>query len=129
MKSQREIVKKYQALLSRVAKDDYYKIDLANRVNCYVCSCGHITKTRDIDPGVTPAMHQCESCEKLAHSTFYRDVAPTVKPTQEWYRPTLDECLKSKKSEALLDHIFKGGLLCRPIKETPPEKHFSQIAS
>jgi hypothetical protein len=87
-----------------------------NRVNCYFCKkCGHITKTVDIDAGVTPFMHECEKCGELAISSFYKDIAPNSSPTQEWYRPTLEESLKIK-SDGLLRHIFSGGLNIRKIK-------------
>ena len=115
MKSQREITRRYNKLLTEVETDDFQKIDLTNRVNCYVCKCGHITKTKDVDAGVTPAMHTCEKCNDFAHSTFYTDVAPSQKPTQEWYRPTLKQVLKMRKNEELLEHILKGGLDVRKV--------------
>ena len=116
MISQRQIQKKYAALLKDVATNDYYKIDLTNRVNCYKCVCGHITKTKDIGPGVTPFMHRCEKCGKMANSSFYVDIAPQQKPTEEWYRPSLKEVMKLRSDIFLLDHIFNGGLNVRKIK-------------
>jgi hypothetical protein len=116
MKSQREVEKKYNELMQRVATDEYYKIDLTNRVNCYICSCGHITKTKDVDAGCTPMFHSCEKCGKSARSTFYKDIAPEKNPTQEWYRPSLSKVLKMRKNESLLDHILSGGLDCRNIE-------------
>ena len=116
MISQRQIQKKYASLLKDVATNDYYKIDLTNRVNCYKCVCGHITKTKDIDPGVTPFMHRCEKCGKMANSSFYVDIAPQQKPTEEWYRPSLKEVMKLRSDIFLLDHIFNGGLNVRKIK-------------
>lgn len=89
-----------------------------NRVNCYVCKkCEHITKTIDIDSGVTPFMHQCEKCKEFATSTFYRDIAPDLKPTQEWYRPSLEQVMKMHRKEKfnLLDHILQGGLDVRMV--------------
>ena len=62
MESQSSVERKYKKLMQDVATSDYYKVDLSNRVNCYVCKCGHITKTKDIDAGVTPMMFTCESC-------------------------------------------------------------------
>lgn len=115
MKSQKQIKKEYNDLLKRVATDDYYKIDLANRVNCYVCSCGHITKTKDIDAGVTPFMFTCENCGQYARSTFYQDIAPNKNPTFEWYRPTLKQVLKMRNKPDMISHIFNGGLDYRKI--------------
>jgi len=116
MDSQREIERKYKALLHDVATNDFYKVDLSNRVNCYMCQvCNLITKTIDVDSGVTPFIHTCEHCGNIAHSSFYQDIAPNLKPTQEWFRPSLKEVLKMRKKPGLLDHILQGGLDVRKI--------------
>ena len=125
MESQRYVQKKYNELLEKVKTDEYYDIDLENRVNCYHCKCGHITKTQDIDKGVTPAFFGCEKCGEMAHSSFYHDIAPNQEPTIEWYRPTLKQVLKMRKNEAMLDHILSGGLDHRKIKTMPDD--FSSI--
>ncbi len=124
MKSQRAIEKAYNKLLHDVANQSFYtKTDLTNRVNCYVCQkCLQVTKTIDIDSGVTPFFHTCEHCGADAQSTFYKDVAPHMKPTQEWYRPTLKEVLKMRKKEGMLDHILQGGLDVRIISALAIEK-------
>ncbi len=109
--SKRQVEKRYNKLLADVKKSDFYtSIDLNNRVNCYVCSCGHITKTKDIDSGVTPFIFTCEKCEREARSTFFKDIAYGQNPTFEWYRPTLKQVLKMRKNPAWLDHVLKGGL-------------------
>lgn len=115
--SKKQIIKRYEQLLQDVETDDFYtKIDLANRVNCYKCpTCGHITKTKDVDPGVTPFMHRCEQCAGMAQSTMYNDIAPHKEPTQEWYRPTLAQVLKM--DYGLRDHVLRGGLDVRKIKK------------
>jgi len=115
MISQRETERKYNALLKDVATKDFYKVDLENRVNCYKCDCGHITKTKDVDAGVTPFMIICEKCNGIARSTFYNDIAPEQEPTQEWYRPTLKQCLKLRNDFDMLEHILNGGLDVRKI--------------
>ena len=116
MISQREVERRYNKLLKDVETDDYYKIDLTNRVNCYVCDCGHITKTKDIDAGTTPFFHRCERCGTLAKSTFYKDIIPDKQPTEEWYRPTLKEAYKMRKEPEMLNHVLNGGLALRKIK-------------
>lgn len=121
MYSQKEIQSKYQRLLQDVKTKDFYKIDLTNRVNCYRCSCGHVTKTVDVDAGVTPFMHECEECEGMAYSTGYKDIAPWQKPTQEWFRPDLKAVLKMRKNPDLLDHVLRGGLDVRKIPVPEPE--------
>jgi hypothetical protein len=110
MESQRQVEKKYNKLMQDVATSDYYKMDLTNRINCYVCGCGHITKTKDVDAGCTPMMFSCEKCGGIARSTFYKDIAPEQQPTIEWYRPTLKQVLKMRGKEGMLDHILQGGL-------------------
>jgi hypothetical protein len=116
MRSQREVKKTYNKLLEQVNTSDYYKIDLTNRVNCYRCiDCQHITKTIDIDAGVTPMFFSCEKCNGTAKSSFYKDIAPAQKPSFEFYRPLISEFVKLRKNDALLSHVEKGGLLCRAI--------------
>lgn len=117
MKSQREIKRLYDELMADVQTNNYYKVDLKNRVNCYTCACGHVTKTKDIDAGCTPFMHSCEKCGGMARSTFYNDIAPNQMPTEEWYRPTLKQLMKMRNDEPMLDHIFGGGLDVRKIQK------------
>jgi hypothetical protein len=118
MKSQRQIERDYNKLMNDVKTSDYYKIDLTNRVNCYTCqSCGHITKTKDIDAGVIPFMFMCEKCNGTAYSSFFKDIAPNQEPTIEWYRPTLKQILKLRNKPDVLHHIFNGGLEYRKINQ------------
>lgn len=108
-----QIVEQYHKLLEEVATHDFYKVDLTNRLNVYVCdSCRHATVTKDVDAGVTPFMHNCEKCGGTAISRMYR-VDPNLKHTQEWYRPTLEELLKM--SPGMIDHILQGGLAFRNL--------------
>lgn len=118
MESIRQVTKRYNKLLVDVATKDFYKVDLTNRVNCYVCSnCGHVTKTKDIAPGVTPMIITCEKCQRItARSTFYKDIVLDQEPTIEWYRPDLKETLKTRRYPNLLEHILSGGLCHREIK-------------
>jgi len=113
-----QITKKYNELLEDVLTNDFYKKDLTNKVNVYTCPDGHITKTVDVDAGVTPFMHKCSKCNKWATSSFHKDIARNEEPVEEWYRPTLEETLKLANNTALLDHVLKGGLLCRKIVKT-----------
>lgn len=120
--SQREVQRQYNKLMQDVATSDYYKIDLTNRENCYVCTsknCMHVTKTKDVDAGTIPMMFTCEKCGATARSTFFQDVVPGQKPTFEWYRPTLNQALKMRKKPIELEHILKGGLTYRRILDTP----------
>jgi hypothetical protein len=121
--TEQQIEEKYNALMQDVATKHYYtRINLTNRVNCYVCPspiCNHITKTRDVDAGVTPMHHRCEKCGGWASSTGYRDFRPDQQPTQEWFRPTLEQVQQiAKENPYLLDHILSGGLDVRPINST-----------
>lgn len=110
MISQREVERKYAKLIQDVATLDYYKVDLTNRINCYSCPCGYITKTIDKDAGVTPMMITCRCCGGQSMSSFYKDLKPDHKPDIEWFRPTLKDCLKLRNKPAILDHILQGGL-------------------
>lgn len=117
MISQREIKRKYTKLMHDVKTKEFYDIDLTNRVNCYVCDCGHVTKTKDIDAGLTPFFFDCEKCgSHKAKSTFFNDIKPDCEPTIEWFRPSLEQVLKfRRKNELLVEHILKGGLHHRRI--------------
>lgn len=114
--SKREIERKFKQLLINVEKDDFYKVDLSNRVNCYTCQYGHITKTIDRDAGVTSMMILCDTCKQPARSSFYRDLNPSELPVKEWFRPDLKKVLKLKGME--LDHVLSGGLMLRKIDQT-----------
>ena len=111
MISQREVERKYSQLVKDVQTKEFYtNVDLSNSVNCYICKCGHITKTKNVDSGVTPFMFSCEKCGGTATSTFFKDIAPEQQPTFEWYRPTLKQVLKMRKDEGMLEHVLLGGL-------------------
>lgn len=113
--SVKQITKAYEKLLIEVKNDDFYQVDLTNRVNNYLCKNGHITKTKDVDAGVTPFMTRCFYCDEMAKSTFYNDYIPTEHPVKEFYRPTLKETLKLRQQPNLIDHILKGGLIERVV--------------
>ncbi len=115
--SKREIERKYNKLLQEVSTKDFYKIDLTNRVNVYSCACGNKFKTIDRDAGVTPMFLMCDVCGTLATSSFYKDIAPELEPTTEWYRPNLNQLLKMRsKDNGMIEHVLSGGLECRKIK-------------
>jgi RNase P subunit RPR2 len=114
--SVRELTRKYNELLKRVQEDDYYKIDLTNRFNCYICSnCDNIIKTKDIDAGTTPSMFKCKCCGQYMRSTFYEDILPNRQHTIEWYRPTLKQMNKYRNNPSMLDHLLRGGLAYREV--------------
>ena len=104
----------------REVKRRYRKIDrtygeVAGEENAYVCnSCGVTTGTIIIDTGVTPMFIPCPSCGKTAVSQWGM-VKHTV--SHEWYRPSLEWCLKKRRNRELLEHIFQGGLVLRPCKK------------
>lgn len=115
MISHRACIRRYNSML----KKHQGEVE-PNRVNCYKCDrCGHITKTIDIDDGVTPYAFTCDYCgNPFATSTMYNDIAPKQEPTHEWYRPSLKETLKWRcKNASMLEHILNGGLDVRAIKE------------
>lgn len=106
--SEREIERKYSKLDIKLADP--------NRINCYTCPKGHITKTIDIHHGVTPMFNSCSVCGMQSTSSWYKDIAPDIEPTYEWFVPTLAEVKKYKNQPDMLDHIFNGGLDYRKIK-------------
>lgn len=69
-------------------------------------------------PALPSFIKRCDVCGLEATSSFYKDIAPHLKPTYEWYRPTLNEVFKMrKKDNGMLEHIFKGGLNFRKINQ------------
>ena len=92
-----------------------------NKINAYNCKCGHKTITIDVDKGVTPFYHICEVCGRLATSSFYRVESNTLKPTEEWYRPSIEETLKM--NDGMLQHILSGGL--RAMRTAPDQRRQS----
>lgn len=120
MISVKKVTSEYNKLIQDVKTNKFYtEVDLTNRINCYICGCGHITKTKDIDAGVTPFMFDCEKCGEMAQSTFFTDVAFHKKHTVEWYRPSLKEVLEMrKKCSPGLDHVLNGGLEPRKIESS-----------
>lgn len=110
MRNKKEIRKAYQAMVKNP------NLPEANHTNCYRCkTCGTVTKTIDVDPGVTPMMHRCSKCNDWAFSSFYKDTHPHLDPIQEWYRPSLKQLLKNADNEAYVEHILNGGLDYRTI--------------
>jgi hypothetical protein len=119
MISQREVIKKHNQLLEQYKNENGNK----GKVNCYRCHvCQHITKTIDTDAGVTPMITSCELCKNQAWSTGYIDVAPAQHPTFEWVRPPLSQVIKLMDKPSVLEHIFKGGLMLKPIPKPEPPK-------
>ena len=114
--SKREIAKRYNSMMKLVEGKEIQ----SQRINCYTCnSCKHVTKTIDMAVGTTPFMHTCEECGDFAHSSMYNDISPNKKPTQTWYRPSLNDCYKlRRKNPEVLEHIFMGGLLHKAITNT-----------
>lgn len=126
-----EITQAYNKLLEEVKTDKFYtKINLANRVNAWICESQgvvspHIHGCKDIDAGVTPFIIQCRVCGGEAKSVFYRIhpdaiTSGRIKIEYEWYRPSLEETLK--ETPAMIDHILKGGLKMRKIEEQKGEQ-------
>lgn len=109
--SERELERMYSKLEIKDAEP--------NRTNCYTCSiCGYVTKTIDRHEGVTPMFLTCDCCKGRAVSSGYQDIHPNMQPEYEWFVPTLEESKKHRRSSAMLDHIFRGGLDYRKIKKS-----------
>lgn len=112
----KEIENEYRKMMSNIFQN-YGDSKPENRINCYLCrNCGHIIKTIDVDYGTTPMFIKCEKCSfDLASSTFYENMPQEIEPTYVWYRPSLKETLKL--TCRMVDHVLKGGLVLKPIKD------------
>ncbi len=109
--SKNEVITKYNAIVALIASRPE---TVRGRTNCYLCrkpECRHITKTLCIHEGVTPMLFHCEKCGEIAESSGFRDLVPNQKATIAWYRPTLRDVLKIRKTHPfIVEHILKGGL-------------------
>lgn len=111
-----QIKEQYNKMVESI--DDQLLFSVKRKINCYTCKvCGHITKCKHIDQGVTPFMHSCEKCGNTAISSMFNDLAPTKPPTEEWYRPTLEQVLEMDPDSPAIEHVLGGGLLCRNINK------------
>ena len=108
MISQRETDRRYNRIIN------YYKDSKPMGINCYVCTCGKIIKSIDINPGTTPMFIGCE-CGGQMSSTWYKDISPETEISIEFYRPSLKEVMKFRKNQNRMDHILNGGLEMRKI--------------
>jgi hypothetical protein len=86
------------------------------KLNRYTCrECGGAFVTIDRDDGVTPFMTGCQmrvGCKGPAQSALYR-VEQSLRPTHEWYRPTVLEHLRPGERQ----HVEMGGLLLRRVDQ------------
>ena len=107
----KDVMRRYKQMLKDVSGENYHK----GEVNCYTCKqCGKVTKTIDVDNGVTPFGIECPHCHGDAMSAFYHDTAPDAPVTHEFYRPTLEETLALVDEHFFtVSHILNGGLLRR----------------
>lgn len=92
--------------------------------NGYQCkSCGKVTVTVDVHPGVTPAFLDCRrtaGCSGMAVSSFYPSgprPANLPEPAWEWFRPSSP--VLARQTAAAREHVRKGGLLLRERTEAP----------
>lgn len=86
-----------------------------NIYTCEVCFEHIVTVDRDI--GVTPFLIECRctpGCKGLMKSSLYRVFDQTMKPSYEWYQPSLSEL--SSMEAHVINHVNKGGLLLRKVK-------------
>ena len=102
------------------------------RLNAYYCeTCERYVVTVDRDEGVTPMMLACradgdptapgfDGCKGTSRSMGYPKQpwpteAPDPVPTWEWFTPEGEDYLAL--SDAMRDHVDRGGLDLRPIRE------------
>ena len=91
-------------------------------VNYYCPGCRRGIKTVLIDEGVTPHFFVCDKCGKPAEVTNLFIGNMGEQPIYEWFRPTLDECMKMRRTNPpLLAYILRGGLHYRKIGTKPTD--------
>lgn len=108
---------RYKKMLATVRANNI-SLKEERKINYYTCEkCGKIIKTIDKEPGVTPFLISCDSCEGMAQSSFYSEIAPDKEIDYEWFRPSLQYL--SKCTEGEIEHVLNGGLLKRPYDNDP----------
>lgn len=109
------------------------------KINAYVCeSCKRVTVTVNVDDGVTPMFMACpfptvkESilskgsvCGMQAVSFMYRLAPcfysnPLLAAEWEWYKPSEQEAIDKKYTQAAKDHVAAGGLMLRARTDKEP---------
>lgn len=114
MKDENKMWDEYNDMVNEVI-EEHGILSPQNKINCYVCKCGCVTKTTEVAHGITPSVLKCESCGSLAEDTKYNDVAPDINPTHEWYRPSFEELLNMLNDEEMVQHILLCGLCIRKL--------------
>lgn len=104
------IKKQYDKLVNEIEGMKMY--DGRGTVDRYICdTCGHMTHTTYKDKGVTPFVIRCPKCggDMVHRQTFEKDTVPDWVEVKGWYRPSLEELLKT--DEGIIEHVLDGGLL------------------
>ena len=86
--------------------------------NIYKCEAGHLTVTVDREDGVTPFIIGCthNGCDQRARSHMYHAHCQAFEPSHEWYRPNAIQ-MAAEKNPGIVEHVKRGGLLMRKIRE------------
>ena len=107
------------------------------RINVYICKrCGNRIVTEDVDEGVTPFKINCDKCKEFEATSCFYTCPQDLIPKYEWFKPANDEEIKKQLKwelktfhknapsklveicfEQTKEHLEKGGLLMRPVKE------------
>jgi hypothetical protein len=85
----------------------------SGKINEYTCDEGHVTRTGNLDVGVTPFIIGCKhigGCDKMAQSCFYR-CDQSKRPDWVWYRPD-EEQFNAEYQKA-----------CEKLKKMLPDDH------
>lgn len=103
--------------LSKPIAEDYDQngFQKSDRLNIYTDGENRTIVTVDINTGITPYVINDKETDRLLKSLCYL-VPQDIKPTHEWYRPTLEEHKLLPMN--MREHVSKGGLVLRKIGET-----------
>lgn len=105
--TKKQVERQYKKLLANTKEKRESYLQKATVYKCI--NCHKIEKAVKRDLGGSPRIVVC-SCGGLLHDQMSDDF-PEIKPTVTYYLPSLKECIKLKEHEALLGHIFRGGLI------------------
>lgn len=85
------------------------------RINVYHCRQGHQLVTVDRCAGTTPMAIVCPYCAQASVTMWHR-VDQSLKPSHEWYKPSVEEYGQLKTEEGR-KHVRLGGLMIQKIEE------------
>lgn len=108
-KLKRAVTKRYNAMLKAFSGKGVNQ----GKTNSFYCQqCKQVTKILEVDNGITMHGIECPYCKCDAMGSNYEDLAPNVKPSFAFVRPSLNEVLEEVEKNHIMtaNYYLEGGL-------------------